>query len=328
MILRLFKQSYFAQIALLIGLAIIIWLPAFIKPYPVLTFETNLFTSFLFSQAPLNQPILGVFLGFILLLSEAFLLSYIFSIHQLTHRNSFLAGFLFVLFLSRTPDHLGFHPALIALLFLLLGLKNLLENFKSNRNYNILLTASFWFSMASLFIPSVVLLFPVIWISLIIFQSFHRRSIPISIIGFLFPYFFIGVGYFWYDKGLLFIEQMETISSSLFSQAKLPNTYESIELFVSAALLLLASSYILPRIGNLAISIRKKTNFMYWFLGLSILISFLNSDGFTREMVFIPFAAVLGFYFSSVKHKFWADVFISLIFVLILVQNYRILFYA
>ena len=85
----------------------------------------------------------------------------------------------------------------------------------------------------------------------------------------------------------------------------------------------------LYNLSDVAVSTRIKTDIAFrWFLGLSILISFLNSDGFTREMVFIPFAAVLGFYFSSVKHKFWADVFISLIFVLILVQNYRILFYA
>jgi len=328
MILSLFRKTYFAQIALLFGLALFIWLPAFIKPQAIISSELNLFSNFIFSNSAFNISLYGVLLGFILLLSEALFLSYLFSIHQLTHRNSFLSGFLFVLFLSRTPEHLGFHPALLALLFVLLGLSNLLENYKSNRNYSLLLTASIWFSVASLFVPSAIVLFLIIWICIILFQSFSIRSIPISLIGLISPYFFIWAIYFWYDKSLLFFDQLKTILDSIFSQIKLPNTYESIELLFSGALLVLASTFILPRIGNQVISIRKKTSFMYWFLVISILISLFSSDSFARELVFIPFAAVLGFYFSSIKHRFWADVFISLIFVIILVRNFGMLFYA
>ncbi|MDA3906303.1 MAG: hypothetical protein PF484_09535 [Bacteroidales bacterium] len=328
MILRLFKQSYFAQIALLIVLSIIIWLPAFIKPYPVLISDSNIFTEFIFSQNLIINPLIGVLLGFLLILTEAFLISYLFSIHQITHRNNFLSGFLFVLFLSRTPEHLGFHPPLIAILFLLLGLEKLLENFKSPRNHNNTLTASIWFSVASLFIPSVILLFPIIWISLIIFLSFNRRSIPISLVGIIIPYFIIAFAYFWSDKSLLFIEQIETIFNSLLSQPKLPGTYELVELFVAATLIFISSSFILTRLGNQVISIRKKASFMYWFLGIGIIISFFSQDSNARDIVFIPFAAVLGFYFSAIKRQFWADLFISIIFVSILIQNYRIIFYA
>jgi hypothetical protein len=328
MILKLFKQSYFAQIALLIVLALVIWFPAFIKSYPIINTESNLFTSFFFSKALFSQPLLTTVLGFFLLLTGAFLLSYIFSSHRLTHSNSFLPGFLFVLFLSRTPEHLGFYPAQIALLFLLLGLKKLLDNFKSKRSNNLLLTASILFSLASLFTPSIILLFPVIWLSLIIFQSFNWRSIPISLIGLLIPYFFIAFAYFWFDNSLLFIEQMENLLNSLLQQPETLTKIEIIELLVAAALLFLASIYIFPRIGNQLISARKKTSFMYWFLGFSVLISFFNPDSLAREIVFIPFAGVLGFYFSAIKRQFWADLFISLIFFLILFQNYRILFYA
>ena len=328
MILRLFKLSYFAQIVLLFILALIIWLPVFIKPYPVLISETNILTSFLFAKPLFGIPLASIVLGFFLLISEAFLLSFLFSSHQLTHRNNFLSGFLFVLFLSRTPEHLGFHSGLIALLFLLLGLKKLLDNFKSSRSYNLLLSASFLFSLATLFIPSVLLLFPIIWISLILFQSINWRSIPISLIGLLIPYFFIALGYLWFDQSLLFIDQMKTLLSSLISLPRLLKTTELVEFIVSATLILLASSYILPRIGNQVISIRKKTGFMYWFLGFGIFISFFTPEIIAREIVFIPFAAILGFYFSAIKRQFWADIFISLIFIFVLVQNYRILFYA
>ncbi len=328
MILKLFKQSYFTQIALLIGLAIIIWFPAFIKPHPIIISDANVFTHFLFSSNLFNIPLLGVIIGFSLLLIEAFLLAYTFSKHQLTHSNSFLSGFLFILFLSRTPEHLAFHPALIALLLLILGLQKLLDNFKSLHNYNLLLSASILFSLASLFIPSVILLYPVMWISIILFQSFNWRSIPITLLGLLTPYFFIAAAYFWFDNSLDFAELIETLVNSIIRLPKIPNGIEITELIVSAALLALASTYILPRIGNQVISIRKKTSFMFWFLGFSIVISFFSSDALSREIVFIPFAAILGFYFSAVKRQFWADIFISLIFLLILFQNYRIFWNA
>lgn len=328
MILKLFKQSYFAQIATLIILAIILWFPVFIKPYPVLISNSNIFTSFLFEQTAANYPLLSVIFGLMLLLSEAFLLSYLFSNHQLTHRNNFLSGFLFVLFLSRSPEHLGFYPVLISLLFILLGLRKLLDNFKSIRSYDLLLTASIWFSLASLFTPGVLLLFPVIWISLILFQSFSWRSIPISLIGLLIPYFFIAVAYFWFDHISLFITHIGNLFGNIIRPIHLPKTNELIEFFASAVLLILSSSFILPRIGSQVISIRKKTSFMYWFLGMSLMISFFNPDNIAREIIFIPFSGLLGFYFSAVKRKFWADLFISLVFVFFLFQNYRILFYA
>jgi len=328
MILRIFKLSYFSQIALLISLTLVLWFPNFIKPQPILISESNIFTHFLFTQPFILNTIPSKLIGLFLLLALAFLLSHLFSTHQLTHRNNFLSGFLFTLFLSRTPDHLGFHPALIALLFLILGLKKLLENFKSPQSLNLLLTSSILFSLAGLFIPSIILLFPLIWLSLILFQSFSWRSIPISLIGLILPYFIIGFSYFWIDKSLVFIQQMESLLNSLISLPAIPSTYEIIELVISIVLLMLASSFILSRIGNQTISIRKKTSFMYWFLGFSILISFFNQEDLSREIVFIPYAAILGFYFSALKRQFWADMFISIVFLLILFQNYRILFYA
>ena len=119
MILKLFKKSYFAQIALLLGLSLIIWLPAFLKPPHSLHTESGVFIEFLFLKPLFGIPFLSVSMGFILIIFEAFLLSNLFSKHQLTHSNSFLSGFIFVLFLSRTPSHLGFHPALFALLLIL-----------------------------------------------------------------------------------------------------------------------------------------------------------------------------------------------------------------
>lgn len=328
MLLKLFKQSYFAQIAFLFLLALLIWLPAFLKPYPLITSESNLFTRFLFKQAFLDTSLLSVGLGFGLLLALAFFLSFIFSSHSLTHRNSFLAGFLFVLFLSRSPGHLGLNPALISLLFLLLALKKLLENFKSARSYNLLFTASLLFSFASLFTPSVLLLFPIIWINLAIFQSFNWRSIPISLVGLLTPYFYIGIGYLMFDKSALFFELIEAIVISTIQIPKLPELHDTIELIVAALLLFIASTYTLSRIGNQVISIRKKTTFMFWFLGLSILLSFISIDSSSREIVFIPFSAILGYYFSVVNRQFWANLFISLILISILIQNYSILFHA
>ncbi|MBN1650195.1 MAG: hypothetical protein JW857_02635 [Bacteroidales bacterium] len=328
MLLKLFKQSYFAQIAFLFLFTLIIWLPAFIKPYPVIMSTSNLFTSFLFTPPFLNTNVLSVSLGFVVVLALAFFLSFIFSSHNLTHRNSFLAGFLFVLFLSRTPGHLGLNPALISLLFLLLALKKLLENFKSAQSYNLLFTASLLFSFASLFTPSVLLLFPIIWVNLIIFQSFNWRSIPISLVGLISPYFYIGIAYFMNDKSPLFFEQMKAILLSSIQIPDLPKTHDIIELVVAALLLFIASTYTLSRIGNQVISIRKKTTFMFWFLSLSILLSFINVDSSAREIVFIPFSAILGYYFSVVNRQFWANLFISLILIMILIQNYSILFYA
>lgn len=328
MILRIFKSSYIAQILFLISLTLILWLPTFLKPNPIAFTSSNVFTDFIFEIELLNNTSLSKIIGFLLLLTEAFILTFIFSKHQLTHRNSFLSGFLFVLFLSRTPNHLGLNPSLIALLLLLVSLYNMLESYKVSRPLNNLLSTSIIFSLAGFFVPAILYLFPIILLSQIIFQSFSWRSIPISLIGLFLPYLILGFAFFWFDKSAVFIEMLFKLLDNLIWKFKIPVTYELIELSVSIILLFLASAFILPRIGSQVISIRKKTSFMYWFLGISILISFFNTNNLSREIVFIPFAAILGFYLIAVKRKFWADLFISLVFLLIIFQNYKILFSA
>lgn len=328
MILKLFKTTYIAQIVFLILLTIVLWLPAFIRPIPVVSLQFNQFTSFLFPESYLGLPVLSVFIAFILLLFEAFFLSYLFSVNELTHRNNFLAGFLFILFLSRSPEHLNFQPSQIALLFLILALRNILNNFKSTQSLNLLLTASFWISIASLFVPSVIFIYPALWISLILFQIFSWRSIPISLIGLIIPYFILFTAYVSVNEHLLFIDQIVRQAESLFSMPTMPKTNEIIELALSAILTFFSASYILSRVGKQVIHIRKKTSFIFWLLGISILVSILSTDVSAREIVFIPFAAILGYYFNALKRQFWADLFISLIFFLILFQNYKSLFYA
>lgn len=324
MILKLFRQNYFMQLTWLIVFSVLIWLPAFLSPQ-----TTAIFTSpFLKGYLIPGVSFLNQFIAFILILAEAFLLTYLFSRHQLTHKNNFLPGFLFVLFSSRTPEHLQFLPSVLALPFILLGLYKLLDSFKSNFVNNYLLSTSIYFSIGSLFVPSVLLLFLFIWISLILFQSFEWRSIPITIIGLVIPYAFIAFYYFWFNHFGDFLTILIQQKEHFINRPQLPETQGIIEFFVAAILVFISGPYILQRVGNQVISIRKKTYAMYWLLGLSVLISVFNAELSSRELVFIPLSGILGFYFSSIKKTFWADLFVSSIFLGILVQNYRILFYA
>ncbi len=328
MLLKLFRQSFFKQIVFLVALSSFLWLPGFLSPLHSIKWDPLSFSYYLFPDSSNASPLISGILGFLLVLSEGFMLAYLLTKHELAPKNNFFTGFLFILYISRAPEYLSLLPIHFALLFILLATSKLLDNFKSEENNSLLLTASIYFSIASLFIPSAVLLFPVIWISLLVFQQFNWRSIPISLIGLITPYFFIFLIYFWLNLNTAFIQHINTIWSNLIVIAQFPDTKEIIELLIYGSLLLFASNLVLSKLGNQVISIRKKMNFMYWLLGLGIILSFFNGDTAFREFIALPFTAILGFYFSLLKKTFWFDLFISLLFLFILIQNYSFLFRA
>jgi hypothetical protein len=328
MLLKLFQQSFFKQIAFVAALSILLWLPGILSPLHSFHWNPLSFSYYLFPDSSNASPLLLSLLGFLLALSESFILAYLLTKHELATKNNFFTSFLFILFISRAPEYLSLLPIHFALLFVLMGTSQLLDNFNRGENNNYLLTASIYFSIASLFIPSVLLLFPLVWISLLLFQQFNWRSIPISIIGLITPYFFIFLIYFWLDLMSAYILHIQAIWSDFISLPNLPKPKEIIELSVYGSLLLFASNLVLSKLGSQVISIRKKMNFMYWLLGLGIILSFFNRDIAFREFIVLPFTAILGFYFSLLKKTFWFDLFLSLLFLSILIQNYIPLFHA
>jgi len=328
MLLKLFRQTFFKQIAFLVALSLLLWLPGFISPLHSIKWDPLSFSYYLFPNSTNSSPLISGILGFFLVLSEGFILAYLLTKHELAPKNNFFTSFLFILFISRAPEYLSLLPIHFGLLFILLGTTQLLDNFNRTENNSFLLTASIYFSIASLFIPSALLLFPVIWVSLLLFQQFNWRSIPISFIGLITPYFFIFFIYFWLDLDAAYIKHITTIRANLVSLPRLPNTKEIIELLIYGSLLLFASNLVLSKLGNQAISIRKKMSLMYWFLGLGIILPFFNNCTASREFISLPFAAILGFYFSLLKKTFWFELFLSLLFLAILIQNYIPLFRA
>ncbi len=122
-----------------------------------------------------------IILGFFLLL---FLLNFIIRKNQLTKANTYSILF-FSCFIAMTPGLINDGDTLLANLFLLLALRRILSMPSGKNMEKKILDASIWISVASLFYFWSVLLFIVLFISILQSGSKNLKLLLIPFVGFL-----------------------------------------------------------------------------------------------------------------------------------------------
>ena len=143
---------------------------------------------------------LKVVVAFILLLFEAFYLNYIFDKNNFLQNKSFLPAAIFVMLVSSFKDAQQLNPILCALLFVIFAFSKIIKTYRQNSASSQVFDSSLLLSIATLFYFPTIILYPIVWVSLIVIRPFFWREWVISFIGFILPYIFTFSIYFWFDK--------------------------------------------------------------------------------------------------------------------------------
>ncbi len=159
---------------------------------------------------------------------------------------------------------------------------------------------SFLIAVASLFLPPLLWMVPVVWINFLQMRAFTLRTFLASILGILSPWILYAGGYFVFQDNFDF---NKLIFSRFFDGGKYDfSSFQSIDLiyFVSlAAVLLISIVYIYMNYQQDSISTRSKLNMiiiqMLFLLGISI----FHASVF---YCFLPFAVF--FYVLLLSHPF------------------------
>ena len=198
MVLRLFRSIQPLALFILPVITALLWLPSLMDPPKVdLGHAMPLFKLFCrwMTDLPYAVPVAGI----IIVSGSSILLNYIVNENEMLPRHSYLPALFYVILMSCTPQLLTLHPVLFANIFLMLALHKLLGTYRRDTAFGQVFDAASLTGIAVLFYLPSILLFPVIWVGLVVLRPFIWREWIISLIGFVVPFLFAAVYYFWYD---------------------------------------------------------------------------------------------------------------------------------
>lgn len=307
MIIGIFRVNRPFTPILLIILAVLLWLDGFIFHANVLLPETY--------SAPLYGPIarlfnqytlLGVLLSFVFMMLQAFMLNRIITDKNLTERNSFLPALMYIVFMSAYIGFMGLQPALFANFFLILALDKIFEVFSEEAVHVEIFNVGFFIALAGLFYLPALLIFLLLIVSLILYFVFGLRSLMAAIMGFVVPFIFTFLYYFWFDRTeewLQIYTEMWDIGGGL-PEDLTAFGWISLVLFLLLGLISVLKLYvgILP---DRPVRIRKRFQVLLAYLFIAVLPVFIIIlENVNWQMILLlPFSVILAGFFQENKNN-------------------------
>ena len=333
MLIGFFRKSYFFQYILLVLLAGIMWAGSFIHPeVPVHETDSILMPAYSLLVSLLGSNALpSVILAFILLLVQAFLFNYILIKAELVPKNTLIPAMVFIILLSHSSSLLHLHPALIASLFLIIILYNIFGVYTEADAYTKIFNSGFLIAIASFFYFPVFYFIFFIWLSFIVFRLYKWRDWLIPFTGLLTPYIFLFTYFLWSDQLILALDTYNSYYSS-FAYYPLYNEFSIFEWAITSLIILFflwSFLWLLKDVQEKAITIRKRYWTIFWLL-LVTLVTYMGSGSLAKShlaIIALPVSIFITFGLSYVKRKFWFELLLGLLALLIIINNLKGLFF-
>lgn len=264
----------------------------------------NLLMNIITSFPEFFQVLLGI--AFVSL--EAIYLSILVNRHEVLYRNSYLPAFMYVLLMSCALPFLQFHPVILVNLIMLVVMDKTFTLFKVESPVSPLFDSSFLISIASLLYFPAVVFFILFLMAVAMLRPFNIREWVIAFVGFLLPYFFLSVYFFWTDQLQNGWNQiMERLNPGPF-KFEFAWSQPLLGLITIFSLLLLLSLYQLRQnFYKNVIRARSFQQILFLYLLMAVISSRLLGAVplYQLTMLAIPLAVFFSFYFLSAVKRPW-----------------------
>lgn len=327
--LRYYQSAYFTRTLLLVLLAALLWLPAFL-----LQSETRisgdsgpLFQLFLFLIG--DNVFVHLSAAFLITIATAFLLNQLATEFGFSARISQLAMLMYVLLSSALTIYTALSPLILVNFLLLFMLQSLFKLSETSKAIPIVFNAALITGITALiYLPATFLLL-IIWLSFIIFRIVKWRFLLVSIVGFTIPLLYAFVWYFWFDQS----SEAYTLLTSLW-RFQLPDllTYALIDMILGIVFLVFILIVVVQTINSLMernINIRQMLAVTINLLVLAFLLFVLFSKSNAASLLMcIPASLILATSLTRVKKSKRYEWALRSILLLIIANQYFNLFYA
>lgn len=324
MFISIFKNNQVLSIVVLSIVMLVIWIPAFQNSAPIPYNNTMPLYEF-YARGANNVPYFHPIMALILVVSESILLNYILNKFEIMAKKTAMPAIFYCLLMSCCKPLTHFYPLLFSNFFIILALFKIGLSYRVEEAFSSIFDASFFIATASLFYFPSIIIYPLIWVALIVIRPFIWREWIISLIGLLLPYVFVVVFYFWNDKVnfLLYDKIFFPSSDALLS---LNNQRQSF-LIVACVLILFMTFSILTLMKGWPVNTILSRNFLvvlFWLLGLSLL-SYSMAPVFNityLAVAAIPLAVFVANYFLMTRFKWISELLFIIFLASIIYENY------
>lgn len=256
----------------------------------------------------LQPVVLSIIAGLIINLTGAFLINLLYNEHSYSERANYFPALIYFLLASLQTSWIYLNPVLIGNIFVLLALRRMLRMYRVQEITSMIYDAGVFLALGALFFPLLVLVFPLLWLSLIQLRTFNFREWIVPLVGLLTPTVFTVVGFWWFDYTLDILEYMS------FSQPQINELFVShgfwyLPVLFLSVFILFAGLVVFVRHMNTSTVHLQNTKKVFITTSISMLIVCLYGLGLenTQPGMFtslaIPVSVYTGVYFSRPKRK-------------------------
>ena len=290
----IFRQKTPANAVLLLIYALVLKFPLFLHPVaPALHPEDNYLYRLILhglDAAFQHIPIFYAILGFLLLISQAFLFNRISNHYKVLPRPNYLPGMSYILITSLLPDWGHFSAPLLINTIMIWVWYRMMELYNSQRPGTAIFNIGVWTGIVSLlYIPAIAFLLLVLS-GLLTMRPFRIREWFVGVLGFTFPYYFLFL--FLYLSGHW--KWSDIVPSIVFTVPALPSS-----IWITLGIVWLVIPFIIGgwfvqhNLSKVLIQIRKSWNLLLLYLMVAVVIILINRVNSYENWVImaVPFAA-------------------------------------
>ena len=324
MLLRLFKGNSPGVIFLIAAVFTAVWISAFIHPSDVSAsnFDSDPMPLYgLLTVLAAKSNFLGVVISFLMAALISFLLVNFNTTSFFINERTYLPALIFILAGGFFPEYQSLNPALPASLFLMLSIIRIIDGYRKPGIANNFFDAGILISTGSLFYANLIWFGLLILIGIALIRAVNISEVTITILGLFTPYLLtFGV---YYVMGNDIRVLLTLIGNNLFRRTEgyLFTPLTIIALIFAAIIIVVSMTDLFILLNSKKIKSRKTFSLLIWAFLISVIIYFILPS-VSVEMIWItaiPVSYFLAHYFVFIKKKLIPEIFLSGIFILILI---------
>lgn len=159
----------------------------------------------------------------VLVTSQALHFNWILNKHEVLYKASWMPAIVYLMMCTILPPFFWFHPLIFANSILLFALDKLFYLYKSEHPLGFEFDSAFLMAMAALFYFPLIIFIVFYFVSILLLRPFSWRDWIVGMLGFVLPFFFAFVYYFWNNMLLTFYERV--FISGIKRQIELQSVY-------------------------------------------------------------------------------------------------------
>ena len=302
MIVGPLKNNIQLSVILLLAICIGLWINTLVfstSYVPDVSYHEHILYAFFFNHQ-LSFTATQI-IACIIVIIGAFFVNFIAVQQEITSKTNFSPSFFYILFSFSATAKNSLEPILVANLFVLAALYFLINSYRQEEALSDSFNAGLCMGIATFFYIDYLVIFPIVYMALLILRAFNWREWVVSFIGLLAPLFLYMCLCYLSNRDVFNFYNM--MKEAIY-QLQLPVISEYYIGFFTVTILLFIFAlvhYFGKGFGG-KVKTQKTKYVMLWLLGLCLLMAFFEQlpDMILLSCI-IPLSILLGDYFSEIK---------------------------